>query len=63
VTDAVVIRLTSTAAAEGRLDGNVEVVETGETFEFRSDGELLAVLRSVSGMDGPDRSSTDEKQR
>ena len=51
---AFVIRLVSSGPADGRLIGQVEIVETGETLLFRDDADLVAVLRRAAqaGEDG-----------
>ena len=49
---AFVIRLFATEPADCRLAGHVEVVETGETFVFRSGAHLLALLRRAREAEG-----------
>jgi hypothetical protein len=44
----VLLRLVPPARARGRLAGQAEVVETGETIVFSDPDEMLAFLRQVS---------------
>ncbi len=43
----VLLRLVSETAAEGRLAGHAEVVDTGETTAFKDQDEMVAFLRRV----------------
>jgi hypothetical protein len=48
MTVAVLLRLISGTQANGRVTGQAEIVDTGETEVFRDEAEMLAILQRVS---------------
>jgi len=49
MTVAVILRLLGGNLAQGRVVGRAEIVDTGETFAFRDEQEMVAfILRSAS---------------
>ena len=63
MTISVLLRLLTDGRSEGRVAGNAEIVETGETVVFKDQEEMLAFLRRASTPGEPHASEIDASRR